>query len=98
MTPHAFSRRRLLGGLLASLAACLCPRSSAAAAPGLSKPVCTSPPNFSGSVTYYSYSYGGERDGSELGSVTTYTYDGMNRLCSVQETGQNKVPRRRGTA
>lgn len=74
MTLHRFSRRRLLGGWLAGLAAWLCPRPSRAAAPHLSTPAPYAPVDpFAPSITYI-------YDGDTLTVITSYAYDGSCKL------------------
>lgn len=76
MTLHAFSRRRLLGNLLAGLAACLSPRSPPTDAPCRSEP--PAPYQLKSAVLYNTYSYDYETcvPNGEFGCVTTYVYDG----------------------
>lgn len=81
MTLHAFSRRRLLGGLLAGLTAWLCPRSPRAAAPCRTKPALTHqhyPTVFHNTYTYV-YEYNASGCDSKDSFVTTYAYDANDR-------------------
>jgi hypothetical protein len=82
MTLHAFSRRRLLGGLLASLSACLCPRAPRISVSRRSKPAVLH--HFSAPGPYtttYTYDAGG----GEKRFADTYVYDGNGRLLSAKD-------------
>lgn len=85
MTLHTFSRRRLLGGLLAGLAAWLCPRSPRAAAPRRTGPTVSRQPRSAVLGNTYSYDYNTGLSNGEFGLVTTYVYNGDGPLFSAPE-------------
>lgn len=85
MTLHALSRRRLLGGLCAGLAAWLCPRPARAAAPRRTAPTASRQPNSAVLGNTYRYDYNTGLSIGEFGFVTTYDYNRDGRLFYAPE-------------
>ena len=85
MTLHTFSRRRLLGSLLAGLTAWLCPRPARTAAPRRSAPTAARQPSSAVLGNTYVYDYNTGLCNGEFGVVTTYVYNGDGRLFYAPE-------------